>query len=323
MTFPYFAGKRVLYVHGFGSAGSTHTAVLLRQLLPQAEVLHPDVPLAPAEQLPFLRHYVEEHRPALIIGTSMGAMLTEKLRGVDRICVNPALHMDRTVGVTVKYGEYHILNPRQDGVQKINVTKALGKEFAAVCAQNFQGLTPQDADRVAGLFGIHDDVVNCYDEFRAHYPRAIRFDGEHRLNDHVLLHSVMPVVRFFHLRQLGVEPPAVAVRLEALRRADGSLVSGARQAFETLAETYDAYILATPDEAAEAQAEQWAERNLGVCAWHRLLLTYHAERLLADYLVTPRPDDERRFAGTVVPFGAPAFKTWDAVLAYFSRLGGQ
>lgn len=323
MPFPYFAGKRVLYVHGFGSAGSTHTAVLLQQLLPQAEVLHPDVPLEPAEQLPFLRHYVEAHRPALIIGTSMGAMLTEKLRGVDRICVNPALHMDQTVGQTVKYGDYTIQNPRQDGVTKISVTKTLGKAFAAVCAQNFQGLTPQDADHVAGLFGTHDETVNCYDEFRAHYPRSIHFDGEHRLNDHVLLHSVMPVVRFFHLRQLGVELPAVAVRLEVLRRADATLVSSARQAFETLAQTYDAYVLATPDEAAEAHAEQWLQENLGVCAWHRLIQTYHPERLLADYLVTPRADDERRFAGTTIKYGDPAFKTWDAVMAYFSRLGGQ
>ena len=47
-TFDYFAGKKILYVHGFGSSGATHTAALLQQKMPEAKVLHPDIPLVPA-----------------------------------------------------------------------------------------------------------------------------------------------------------------------------------------------------------------------------------------------------------------------------------
>lgn len=323
MPFPYFKNKKVLYVHGFGSAGSTHTAVLLRQQLPEAEILHPDIPIEPAEQLPFLRAYADAHRPDLIIGTSMGAMLTEKLRGYDRICVNPALHIDQSIGTTIKYGEQDVHNPRTDGVTKINVTKTLAKAFGEVCSHNFEGLTDDDRDRVAGLFGKQDTTVNCYDEFRRHYPRSIRFEGPHQLTDHTLLHSVMPVIRFFHLRQEGIEPPALAIRLETLRRTDGMQTSGARIAFETLAQAYDLYVIATPEEAAECHAAQWLEDNIGVVAWHRLILTDHIERLLADYLVSSRTTDADRFLGTTLAYASPKFKTWDAVTEYFALLGGQ
>lgn len=323
MPFTYFSQKKILYVHGFGSSGATHTAVLLQQLLPEAEVLHPDIPIEPAEQLPFLLSYVEAHRPDLVIGTSMGAMLTEKLRGYDRICVNPALHIDQSIGTSIKYGEQAVQNPRADGVTSVNVTKALAKAFGAVCAHNFEGLTPDDADRVAGLFGREDPVVNCYEEFRAHYPRSIRFDGAHRLTDHVLLHSVMPVVRFFHLRQEGIEPAAVAVRIETLRREDGLQTSGARIAFERLAEDYDLYVIATPEEERETGVTAWLEENIGVPAWHKVILTDHVERVMADYLVTPFATDAERFLGTALEYGTPKFKTWEALTDYFSLLGGQ
>ena len=47
-----------------------------------------------------------------------------------------------------------------------------------------------------GLFGIHDTTVNTYDLFKKHYPgHAMRFDGEHRLNDKSLKAAVVPLVR--------------------------------------------------------------------------------------------------------------------------------
>lgn len=86
-------GKKILYVHGFLSAGSTHTADVLRQFMPRATVLAPDLPVHPADAMALLKETVESERPDLIIGTSMGGMYTEMLYGFDRICVNPAFEM--------------------------------------------------------------------------------------------------------------------------------------------------------------------------------------------------------------------------------------
>ena len=54
-TFPdLMAGKKIMYIHGFGSSGATHTAQLLREYMPQCEVIAPDVPLHPEEAVAML-----------------------------------------------------------------------------------------------------------------------------------------------------------------------------------------------------------------------------------------------------------------------------
>jgi predicted esterase YcpF (UPF0227 family) len=69
-TFPdLMAGKKIIYVHGFGSAGSTHTAQALRDLMPQATVMAPDLPVRPEEALNLLHQLTADEQPDLIIGT--------------------------------------------------------------------------------------------------------------------------------------------------------------------------------------------------------------------------------------------------------------
>ena len=86
---------KIVYIHGFASAGSTGSATQLRNhFYPKGiQVLSPDVPVEPLRALQFLRDYIAEHQPSLIIATSMGAMYAEQLRGVPRILVNPSFHM--------------------------------------------------------------------------------------------------------------------------------------------------------------------------------------------------------------------------------------
>ena len=56
------------------SSGASGTVESLRHMLPELEVCAPDIPVDPAEALPYLRQYVEEQKPDIIVGTSMGAM---------------------------------------------------------------------------------------------------------------------------------------------------------------------------------------------------------------------------------------------------------
>ena len=68
------AKKTITYLHGFGSSGQSGTVSHLRNLMPEYNVLAPDIPVNPAEALPFLKNYCETNHPDLIIGTSMGGM---------------------------------------------------------------------------------------------------------------------------------------------------------------------------------------------------------------------------------------------------------
>ena len=155
-------GKKILYVHGFASSGQSGTVGRIREVFPNATVIAPDIPVKPQEAVELLNKVCAQEQPDLIIGTSMGGMYTEQLRGFDRICVNPALEIAETMKAHGMTGTQQFQNPRLDGVQEFYVDKALVKEYREVSEQRFEGLTDDDRQRVYGLFGDEDDLVDTF-----------------------------------------------------------------------------------------------------------------------------------------------------------------
>lgn len=329
-------GKRIVYVHGFGSAGSTHTAEMLRQLMPHATVISPDLPIHPEEAMELLRTLVEREQPHLVIGTSMGGMYTEMLTGYDRICVNPAMQMGDTMLQHGMVGLQTFQNPRQDGVQEFMVTKALVKEYKAITEQCFAHAgEDMEQQRVFGLFGDNDTTVDTYDLFRAHYPNAIHFHGEHRLNDKVLLHYVIPVIRWIDDRQNQTVRKTVLIDYDIMHDSYMNPVSSLRKTFYQLIEDYDVYIVDQAPTAlphAMADTALWVEQHLSTPAWNRTVFTNQPEMIGADYYViradSPQALQRKEridglFFGTLLPFGTDNMKTFEDVAGFFSQLGGQ
>ena len=189
--------KKILYIHGFGSAGSTGTATIMRNLLYEKDVrvVSPDVPVSPLEALQFLKDFAEQEQPDLIIGTSMGGMYAEQLRGYKRILVNPSFHMARLLTFR-GLGNYDFQNKRADGATRFKVDKQMIAEFKEVEKLSFKGLTPEDKKNVYGLFGRNDPTVHTQDDYTKVYGKEhfVVFEGEHRLNDKVLKHDVLPII---------------------------------------------------------------------------------------------------------------------------------
>lgn len=321
-------GKKILYVHGFSSSGQSGTVVKIREMLPGATVVAPDLPLHPAEAMDLLHHTCETENPDLIIGTSMGGMYAEMLYGYDRILVNPAFQMGDTMLKHGMLGKNTFLNPRQDGVQEFIVTKALVEEYKEITAKCFAGVTEEESrDRVYGLFGDEDPVVHTRDLFSQHYRNAISFHGEHRMNDKILLHSVLPVVQWIDDRQEHRERPIIYVSIDTLRDARGNQMSSAMKAFRYLFEHYAMYIVApspayNPEYIAEVM--RWAEDVVNVPAWQHLVFTNRKDLIYGDYLIDPSEEyGAADFMGTLIKFGSDIFKTWEEIIEFFSRLGGQ
>lgn len=321
-------GKKILYVHGFSSSGQSGTVVKIREMLPGATVVAPDLPLHPAEAMDLLHHTCETENPDLIIGTSMGGMYAEMLYGYDRILVNPAFQMGDTMLKHGMLGKNTFLNPRQDGVQEFIVTKALVEEYKEITAKCFAGVTEEESrDRVYGLFGDEDPVVHTRDLFSQHYRNAISFHGEHRMNDKILLHSVLPVVQWIDDRQEHRERPIIYVSIDTLRDARGNQMSSAMKAFRYLFEHYAMYIVApspayNPEYIAEVMC--WAEDVVNVPAWQHLVFTNRKDLIYGDYLIDPSDEyGAADFMGTLIKFGSDTFKTWEEIIEFFSRLGGQ
>lgn len=115
--------NKILYIHGLSSSGSSSTARNLQALLPDYSVLSPDLPVAPQEALDMLRHLCELEQPQLIIGTSMGGMFAQQLRGYNKILVNPAFHVSEFMRTQI--GVHEFLNPRRNGETHYEITSSL------------------------------------------------------------------------------------------------------------------------------------------------------------------------------------------------------
>ena len=316
-------GKKIMYVHGFGSSGQSGTVTRIREVFPNAIVIAPDLPIRPQEAIDLLRETCDKEQPDLIIGTSMGGMYAEMLYGYDRILVNPALQMGDTMKEHGMIGAQHFSNPRQDGVQDFIVTKALVKEYKEMTEQCFSAVTPEEQGRVWGLFGDEDTTVNTYDLFREHYPTAIRFHGEHRMNDKSFMHSVVPVIRRIDDRQEGRERPIIYIGVEALRDGYDEPRSSAQKTVRTLLETYQVFFVAAApsDTVYYADVNEWLYEYVNVPAYGHTVFTVRRDLLYGDYFIGM----EESWSGmaTHIHFGSDTFKTWDDIAAYFSRLGGQ
>ena len=324
-------GKKIMYNHGFSSSAASGTVKLIRQTFPGAEVVAFDIPLHPEEGLELLRQKAEEEKPDLIIGTSMGGMYTEMLYGFDRICVNPAFEMAKTMKEHGMTGKQTWQNPRQDGETEFMVTKALEKEYKDVtdkCFTALEEMTHQDKvkeqGRVWGLFGDEDNLVNTWDLFRSHYPQAAHFHGAHRMDDRSFLDGVVPVIRWIDDRQEGRERPIVYIDSSTLKDSYGHPKSCLQKAFAMLVERYQVYIVGpapTNGHNALSQMAEWTEQYLSTPAHDHVVYTNQKALLYGDYFIDAEPCEG--FLGTALAFGSDEFKTWEDVITFFERLGGQ
>jgi predicted esterase YcpF (UPF0227 family) len=184
----------IIYFHGFASSGASGTVDLLRKHLPECGVTAPDIPIDPQEALPYLKEVCAQTEPDLIIGTSMGGMYAQQMRGYLRICVNPAFFMSELTEI-LKIGTWPYFNRRENGDTEFVVTPDIIEHFREMEKHQFEGITPWDAGLCYGLFGKNDSTVNTYRVFLQHYAKASLFDGEHRLNDSAMKHHVLPLVK--------------------------------------------------------------------------------------------------------------------------------
>ena len=326
--------KKILYVHGFASSGQSGTVGRIRQVLPSATVVAPDLPVNPQEALTLLHEVCSSEQPDLIIGTSMGGMYAEQLAGYDRILVNPAFCIADTMAAHGLTGKQQFFSPRRDGVQEFYVDKPLVKAYRQATEGNFASAdAPGEQKRVFGLFGDEDNLVNTFDLFASHYHNAIPFHGGHRMSDQSFMHAVVPVIRWIDDSRQRRQRPQILVGMETLADAYGHPLASAQKTLRTLIESYHVQFVATAPAAPNhyGKVTAWLRQYVGVPAWEHVVFTNSRQALLADYLVTTAAavglDDAGLEAwdgmATLVPLHTDTFKTWDDVASYFALLGGQ
>ena len=186
--------KTIVYLHGFGSSGQSGTVKHLRKVLPQFDVLAPDIPISPLEALAFLKDYCQKYRPDLIIGTSMGAMYAMQMHNYYRLCVNPALRMSELTDI-LKPGTFKYFQPTQSGETHFTITEDIIQQFREMETHLFDGVNDMNRLWCWGFFGNSDTTVNCREEFERHFsPNIETFQGGHRMNNTIIDQVVLPFV---------------------------------------------------------------------------------------------------------------------------------
>ena len=197
--------KKILYLHGFASSGASGTVGLLRHELWEkappdrhVTIVAPDIPLDPLVALPMLEELAYDEMPDLVIGTSMGGMYAQMLHGFTRICVNPSFWLSKKYDILF-VGRHKWMNRRKDGETEFHVTKETIAHYQEMEARQFDGITDDDRSLCHGLFGDEDDTVLASETrpvFEQHYPGMSHvFHGGHRMNAHVVVHTLLPFIK--------------------------------------------------------------------------------------------------------------------------------
>lgn len=210
--------NKLIYFHGFGSSCEGSTVKTLQELLPDWVVLAPDIPVDPAVALPFLEELCKKEQPDVIVGTSMGGMYAQQMRGFKRICVNPAFDLPQHKDILYE-GTFDFFNPRKNGETTFTITPEIINHYNEMETHQFDGITDNDRKNVYGLFADNDNTVNCEDIFRQHYQNVIHFHGEHRLNRQVIEEVIVPLAQELVRREYRWEDNGYTYVFEVDRRS--------------------------------------------------------------------------------------------------------
>ncbi len=186
--------KTIVYLHGYGSSSQSGTAAYLIKKMPEYNVIAPDIPVDPAEALPFLKDYCEKNHADLVIGTSMGGMYAMQMTKCLRICVNPALHLSQVKDV-LQVGTFERFQPTADGQTLYTITEEIVQHFLEMEQNLFAPETTERRYDCWGFFADGDTLVDCKAEFAEHFANVFDFHGEHRMNNQVLRDVIIPAAK--------------------------------------------------------------------------------------------------------------------------------
>lgn len=128
---------KVLYIHGMGGGGDSRIPAILKSSLTEAEVVVRTYDFDPEKAAGQIGEWVEELKPSLIVGESLGAIQAIRIKGLPHILVSPSLNAPLYLGnlsflalipgVTWLFDR--IYKPKEGDRQKLHFTYDVLKKY--------------------------------------------------------------------------------------------------------------------------------------------------------------------------------------------------
>lgn len=128
---------KVLYIHGMGGGGDSRIPAILKSSLTEADVVVRTYDFDPEKAAGQIGEWVEELKPSLIVGESLGAIQAIRIKGLPHILVSPSLNaplylgnlsfLALVPGVTWLFDR--IYKPKEGDRQKLHFTYDVLKKY--------------------------------------------------------------------------------------------------------------------------------------------------------------------------------------------------
>ena len=149
--------KVAIYVHGLASGAAGTTFNTLARKFKQYRWITTDFGESIEGNVEILNSMIQEEKPALIVGTSMGGLtvLYADAPNAVKIVCNPALSIAACVRQTIGLGKHEYFCERIDGIQSFELTEEMCSDYENYIA-NHSALRGKES---YAIFSAHDELL--------------------------------------------------------------------------------------------------------------------------------------------------------------------
>lgn len=185
--------RKILHLHGIGSAGGGATASVLKKLFSDIEVISPDIPVRPLEAFAFISRLVAGNEFDFVVGTSLGGFYAMLIKGIPKFLINPAMNAPTDIENAIGLGKHDFLRPRQDGAISYTIDRSFIDELE-ILLKGYNSSSYDFSKETFGIFGRNDELLHNADMFREKFDEKnmLTADFGHRLPVRVLKQVVYP-----------------------------------------------------------------------------------------------------------------------------------
>lgn len=183
---PYNDQPVAIYVHGLASGANAATGKILSKRFSNFNWITTDFGEDLVANVRQLNECVKEHKPQLIIGTSMGGLtlLYADAPNAVKIAINPALSIADCVRNTIGLGIHPYFCKRMNGATEFELTEQMCCDWERYIATH----TPSLGKSSYAVFAAHDELLGDEASLAAQkivgdcgYKMMVEPEGTHRI----------------------------------------------------------------------------------------------------------------------------------------------